>query len=112
MRTWVRPWPARSEWAAAFSVTLCAYLPPLESCHECGGVSVEVALGFPEPAGLCEVGLDAGAMGGGTGGDWPGKEVVAEVQAVDDVLAFFFFQAEDGIRDLTVTGVQTCALPI
>src|SRR5437867_9469680 len=25
---------------------------------------------------------------------------------------FFFFQAEDGIRDRTVTGVQTCALPI
>src|SRR5256886_13814413 len=25
---------------------------------------------------------------------------------------FFFFQAEDGIRVLTVTGVQTCALPI
>src|SRR5688572_31539585 len=28
------------------------------------------------------------------------------------VFFFFFFQAEDGIRDLTVTGVQTCALPI
>src|SRR2546427_3242106 len=28
------------------------------------------------------------------------------------VFCFFFFQAEDGIRDLTVTGVQTCALPI
>src|SRR5688572_32266723 len=27
-------------------------------------------------------------------------------------LCLFFFQAEDGIRDLTVTGVQTCALPI
>src|SRR2546430_397123 len=27
-------------------------------------------------------------------------------------LSFIFFQAEDGIRDLTVTGVQTCALPI
>src|SRR5206468_6964851 len=27
-------------------------------------------------------------------------------------LAVFFFQAEDGIRDLIVTGVQTCALPI
>src|SRR5689334_23401090 len=27
-------------------------------------------------------------------------------------LFFFFFQAEDGIRDGTVTGVQTCALPI
>src|SRR5256886_3091516 len=29
-----------------------------------------------------------------------------------ELLFFFFFQAEDGIRDLTVTGVQTCALPI
>src|SRR5207249_8727433 len=28
------------------------------------------------------------------------------------VCVFFFFQAEDGIRDRNVTGVQTCALPI
>src|SRR5690606_40602725 len=28
------------------------------------------------------------------------------------LLCFFFFQAEDGIRDFHVTGVQTCALPI
>src|SRR3712207_7685539 len=28
------------------------------------------------------------------------------------LLFFFFFQAEDGIRDIGVTGVQTCALPI
>src|SRR5256885_17095106 len=28
------------------------------------------------------------------------------------MLLFFFFQAEDGIRDYKVTGVQTCALPI
>src|SRR5688500_20166708 len=28
------------------------------------------------------------------------------------MFAFFFFQAEDGIRDYKVTGVQTCALPI
>src|SRR5688572_30890959 len=40
------------------------------------------------------------------------------VEFVSDVsmdlwsVLFFFFQAEDGIRDLTVTGVQTCALPI
>src|SRR3712207_8445470 len=27
-------------------------------------------------------------------------------------ILFFFFQAEDGIRDIGVTGVQTCALPI
>ena len=28
-----------------------------------------------------------------------------------DLKKFFFFQAEDGIRDIGVTGVQTCALP-
>src|SRR3990167_985226 len=28
------------------------------------------------------------------------------------IIGLFFFQAEDGIRDLTVTGVQTCALPL
>src|SRR3989338_4662358 len=33
-----------------------------------------------------------------------------KISSVD--LLFFFFQAEDGIRDGTVTGVQTCALPI
>src|SRR5690625_6113533 len=31
---------------------------------------------------------------------------------IDSSLIFFFFQAEDGIRDGHVTGVQTCALPI
>src|SRR5688572_22177097 len=35
--------------------------------------------------------------------------IMAALVVVD---CFFFFQAEDGIRDLTVTGVQTCALPI
>src|SRR5690606_40599009 len=29
-----------------------------------------------------------------------------------ELYSFFFFQAEDGIRDFHVTGVQTCALPI
>src|SRR5256886_12881598 len=39
--------------------------------------------------------------------------VVASLQIDALLLSFlFFFQAEDGIRDLTVTGVQTCALPI
>src|SRR5207245_7949022 len=32
--------------------------------------------------------------------------------AIDQSVGLFFFQAEDGIRDATVTGVQTCALPI
>src|SRR2546425_3531682 len=31
---------------------------------------------------------------------------------VESIWFFFFFQAEDGIRDKLVTGVQTCALPI
>src|SRR5205809_886728 len=33
-------------------------------------------------------------------------------QELSRALYFFFFQAEDGIRDVAVTGVQTCALPI
>src|SRR5256886_5421995 len=40
-----------------------------------------------------------------------GSQSVRDV-GQDLVFALFFFQAEDGIRDLTVTGVQTCALPI
>src|SRR5687768_18338997 len=31
---------------------------------------------------------------------------------ISHLFFFFFFQAEDGIRDVAVTGVQTCALPI
>src|SRR2546427_1781529 len=38
--------------------------------------------------------------------------VALELDLAAGRLVFFFFQAEDGIRDLTVTGVQTCALPI
>src|SRR3712207_7055286 len=35
-----------------------------------------------------------------------------ENKRVEFLIFFFFFQAEDGIRDIGVTGVQTCALPI
>src|SRR2546430_10692465 len=34
------------------------------------------------------------------------------IGCIPNVSCLFFFQAEGGIRDLTVTGVQTCALPI
>src|SRR5699024_11818806 len=34
------------------------------------------------------------------------------LRSLADVSVAFFFQAEDGIRDRNVTGVQTCALPI
>src|SRR5437868_11593969 len=45
---------------------------------------------------------------------WPNRKVVAKIIAVSGTLEedVFFFQAEDGIRDRNVTGVQTCALPI
>src|SRR5256885_11311770 len=38
--------------------------------------------------------------------------VAAVIVNVTGGFVFFFFQAEDGIRDYKVTGVQTCALPI
>src|SRR5690606_40235811 len=37
---------------------------------------------------------------------------LVSVWCICSCLFFFFFQAEDGIRDFHVTGVQTCALPI
>src|SRR5262249_59862593 len=37
---------------------------------------------------------------------------MSRAYAASVLLCFFFFQAEDGIRDWSVTGVQTCALPI
>src|SRR2546430_2808242 len=40
------------------------------------------------------------------------RQLVLTGSMTTAVRVFFLFQAEDGIRDLTVTGVQTCALPI
>src|SRR5256885_7166966 len=41
-----------------------------------------------------------------------GNIVSNGLRCSDTAFLFFFFQAEDGIRDYKVTGVQTCALPI
>ena len=54
---------------------------------------------------------------GGGARVWGGRIVVMLVRwefiwLGVSVICFFFFQAEDGIRDTSVTGVQTCALPI
>src|SRR5215813_4210507 len=40
------------------------------------------------------------------------KAALSHELAVQEPACFFFFQAEDGIRDADVTGVQKCALPI
>src|SRR3712207_7895542 len=42
----------------------------------------------------------------------PVRILDTEVPGTVFIFSFFFFQAEDGIRDIGVTGVQTCALPI
>src|SRR5438874_13741955 len=44
----------------------------------------------------------------------PEQYLITTFNETDNILylSLFFFQAEDGIRDLYVTGVQTCALPI
>src|SRR5256886_10882448 len=44
--------------------------------------------------------------------EWLAKMCIFVLLIILYKYMFFFFQAEDGIRDLTVTGVQTCALPI
>src|SRR5256885_4340488 len=47
------------------------------------------------------------------GGCWSGGDQREEVGVEEGGVDYhFFFQAEDGIRDYKVTGVQTCALPI
>src|SRR5256885_12513324 len=59
--------------------------------------------------------MQSDELGGGAGVGRDGKKT--NVSLLDRSLSvqlcgFFFFQAEDGIRDYKVTGVQTCALPI
>src|SRR2546425_6966893 len=43
---------------------------------------------------------------------WRACNTLSRRSPVRISISFFFFQAEDGIRDKLVTGVQTCALPI
>src|SRR2546421_3203087 len=74
-----------------------------------GWKAVEQALGKSgqlQPGDVCRVGM-------------PRTDLTVTVKGVPVKAGFalgsyaaFFFQAEDGIRDLIVTGVQTCALPI
>src|SRR3712207_7893892 len=52
-----------------------------------------------------------GTRGDGRGASTGGGSWAAEWTQTGHV-GLFFFQAEDGIRDIGVTGVQTCALPI
>src|SRR2546430_6368793 len=53
-----------------------------------------------------------GRSAGGLAAAWSPTRQKGSVGVAVIPSRVFFFQAEDGIRDLTVTGVQTCALPI
>src|SRR5882757_452448 len=64
--------------------------------------------GATSKIGFDHVGEDDARLGDVEGSD--GR--VHLVEALAAAQKFFFFQAEDGIRDIGVTGVQTCALPI
>src|SRR2546430_11105717 len=55
------------------------------------------------------IGADASWTAGPVGRT---ASAATDAQMHAQLLTYFFFQAEDGIRDLNVTGVQTCALPI
>src|SRR3989339_1361574 len=48
----------------------------------------------------------------GSGALFSASNIAPGYSETKTILVSFFFQAEDGIRDLIVTGVQTCALPI
>src|SRR2546429_3750494 len=58
-----------------------------------------------------DYGIVVRKIGGGTGAGME-EQVLAMFSWMTGQLCVFFFQAEDGIRDVAVTGVQTCALPI
>src|SRR2546427_6707238 len=76
--------------------------------------------GLPTAGQLKQFLATAPSDGGDAGGLFHGTLMWAAVvnrrwqlcPCVESSGVLFFFQAEDGIRDLTVTGVQTCALPI
>ena len=65
-----------------------------------------------EEDGDCYADEGEGDEGDDGGDDYDGGGYDYEAGVVDDGGDYFFFQAEDGIRDSAVTGVQTCALPI
>src|SRR5256886_8792458 len=69
----------------------------LEFANEIGGGAVPKEYIKPVEQGMKD-GMEGGRLAG--------------YEMIDVRVVLFFFQAEDGIRDLTVTGVQTCALPI
>src|SRR5690606_34095759 len=93
-----------------------------EACgHRSGGPPALVFAAPPGPVGARRVALFVGVrrLGVcarlclcGTSLGERGVRVSGRVAAASGAIVFFFFQAEDGIRDFHVTGVQTCALPI
>src|SRR2546430_984004 len=76
-------------------------VPPVDNAHGRRGRAPG-----PQPGGRRGAVADGGLYGIAEDRDRHGRGGGPRLRSV------FFFQAEDGIRDLAVTGVQTCALPI
>src|SRR3989440_704040 len=93
----------------------CAWRHTTQDCAS-PGVWVGSSVRGPAAWGSGEVGGPYRALGPEAREEFLAYDASGMLRGADDrsiVMAFFFFfQAEDGIRDLIVTGVQTCALPI
>src|SRR3954463_12307897 len=68
--------------------------------------------GTVKPRSVCVVDTTGGGLWGDEATVSPCAVVFLATADGGLCVSFFFFQAEDGIRDYRVTGVQTCALPI
>src|SRR2546430_5280632 len=71
-----------------------------------GGIQGDVLATDKNTVGMGDAGIKSAIQGSN------GPNTDEAVPSLVSGAMVFFFQAEDGIRDLTVTGVQTCALPI
>src|SRR5688572_26390439 len=103
----VTAWPDENERPTRDEPKLALVLVPRGYDPGAGGTTSGTSPDTPPPPGP-----DAGAgtePGAGPAGGAAGGEPAPPAHPW---VFPFFFQAEDGIRDLTVTGVQTCALPI
>src|SRR2546430_5787866 len=104
----------RIEWARDHMPVLAAIRDELKQKKAVRGIRIGMALHVEAKTGVLALFLrEAGAtIRLASCNPLSTDDSVATALAETNGLEFFFFQAEDGIRDLTVTGVQTCALPI
>src|SRR3989449_10020252 len=85
--------------------------PPQEIFGKVMSISDDLMWRYYELLTNASVAEIAAMRAGAAGGERNPRDLKVELAKLI-ITDFFFFQAEDGIRDVAVTGVQTCALPI